>query len=459
MKRIRQETTGEKVYRYRGVIFVIAVPFALICIVLGLMPRFSDPNSPLTAPVRRYDPENAEGERYAVVFDAGSTGSRVHVFRFNSMMDLVQISGQIEIFEQRKPGLSSFHDNPQAGAESLRPLFDVAKAAVPEELQPSTPLFIGATAGLRMLPGDEAENLLTEVRKLAHEYSFSFKDEDCKIIDGTDEGVYIWVTVNSLLGNLGKSYDETAGVVDLGGGSVQMTYAVSDEVAAKAPEGFIRSLNLRGHAYHVYVHSYLSYGLMAARAEVLKAGRVASSCISEGFRGNYTYNNKVYPAFSEENGSDVRKCTRIATQALRTEVACDYDKCTFGGVWAGASSAGGPKILYLASYFWDRARQLGIITDMDAKQVDLKLNQFSRASREVCDTPFAEMGTKFPNTEPKDRPFLCLDICFCVSLLREGFGLPEGKDVTVIKQIEYEGKDVEVAWSLGAAIEALGAKR
>ena len=62
------------------------------------------------------------------------------------------------------------------------------------------------------------------------------------------------VTVNYLLGNLGKDTSETAGVVDLGGGSVQMTYAVPASVASSAPEGYIRQLSGLGKTYNVYVH-------------------------------------------------------------------------------------------------------------------------------------------------------------------------------------------------------------
>lgn len=72
-----------------------------------------------------------DGHKYAIVFDAGSTGSRVHVFRFDAggAGELALVD---DTFEQLKPGLSSFAKEPEKGAESLKPLLAIAMKTVPE---------------------------------------------------------------------------------------------------------------------------------------------------------------------------------------------------------------------------------------------------------------------------------------------------------------------------------------
>ena len=77
---------------------------------------------------------------------------------------------------------------------------------------------------------------------------------------GTDEGGFAWLTLNYLLGHLGKSEAETIAAIDLGGGSVQQAFALTAAEAKEAPSGYVTELSGGGKDYSVYVHrcSHLS---------------------------------------------------------------------------------------------------------------------------------------------------------------------------------------------------------
>jgi apyrase len=172
-----------------------------------------------------------------VVFDAGSTGSRVHVFRFSQRSQGLELIS--DTFEQLKPGLgdSGWNTDPKRAAASLKPLLEKAIEAVPTDQQFSTPVELRATAGLRLLPGQAAEDILREVIQLLVQSPFQLVTDGVTIMDGVDEGAYAWLTLNYLLGKTGRPAKELVGAIDLGGGSVQQAFALDDATAASAPPG------------------------------------------------------------------------------------------------------------------------------------------------------------------------------------------------------------------------------
>lgn len=161
----------------------------------------------------------------------------MHVFKFATTEEGLVLKS--DVFEQLKPGLgdSGWATEPARAAASLGPLLKKAIAAVPAKHRATTPIELRATAGLRLLPGGAADQILDEVGKVLAESPFMVIPEGVSIMDGVDEGAYAWLTLNYLLGNTGKPMEQLVGAIDLGGGSIQQAFAVPEKVASGAPPG------------------------------------------------------------------------------------------------------------------------------------------------------------------------------------------------------------------------------
>ncbi|RRT77469.1 hypothetical protein B296_00016722, partial [Ensete ventricosum] len=305
------------------------------------------------------------------------------------------------------------------------------------------------------------------VRDLLQEKSsLELVDDWVTILSGYQEGSYLWVAINYLLGHLGNKYSESIGVVDLGGGSVQMAYAISEKAAANAPnvtsgeETYVKELFLQGAKYYLYVHSYLNYGLLAARAQILKvATNSYSYCILGGYNGVYDYGGELYNASSSPSGSSFTKCRSQVIKALKINEPCKYSKCTFGGVWNGGGGAG-QKTLYAASYFFDRPSDVGFV-DPAATSAMARPSDFKEAAKHACKVTMNNVETKYPSVCKNDLPYVCMDVVYQYTLLVNGFGLKPQQNITLVRQVQYGDSDFfgEAAWPLGSAIEAVTSEK
>lgn len=218
--------------------------------------------------------------KYAIVFDAGSTGSRVHVYEFqfcgDQLLHLVD-----EVFEQTKPGLSAFPEDPDEAVQSLVPLLRQAWRRVPRNLRRCTPIVLKATAGLRLLPSEKVANILGSIKSWFDDQPFhlpssnsGFSSDPVSVIDGSEEAVSAWISVNFLQGHIGperantnNSTIVTSVVLEVGGGSAQIVFDQTETKSIDYPGGVV-DLKFFGRPFQLYQHSFLGYGLMEARKSV-----------------------------------------------------------------------------------------------------------------------------------------------------------------------------------------------
>ncbi|XP_028278619.1 ectonucleoside triphosphate diphosphohydrolase 6-like isoform X1 [Parambassis ranga] len=392
------------------------------------LPPQHQPSSDRTADDR---PSSSSGLdfQYGIMFDAGSTGTRVHIFKFQ-MENTEAPKLAEETFRAIKPGLSAYADDPQKCTTGIMELLEVAQSSIPSSLWTSTPVVLRATAGLRLLPGEKADHLLDRVRALFQESPFLSREDSVSIMDGTDEGISAWITVNFLTGGLHSADSPTVGILDLGGGSTQITFSPQDEKTIQtSPIDYIRSFQVFHSTHTVYTHSYLGLGLMSARLAILGgvdapplggSTELVSPCLAPEYSGRWEHADVVYTVKGQKAGEPAYEACLAKVEKVL------YRKVTRASEAADAD-------FYAFSYYYDRAVDLGAIEEKSGGAI--RVSEYMDAAKRVCGS--LSFGPQ--------NPFLCLDLVY-ISVLLQQLGFPPHKHLQLARTINR----VETSWALGA---------
>ncbi|KAM8945474.1 ectonucleoside triphosphate diphosphohydrolase 6 [Pelodytes ibericus] len=387
-------------------------------------------SSMITAGIGRERVSNKDEIFYGIMFDAGSTGTRIHIYRF-SRTTTGAPHLEHETFKAIEPGLSAYADNPDEIAAGINELLDIAKKEIPEHLHESTPLVLKATAGLRLLPGEKAQKLLNKVKEVFESSPFLVGKDSVSIMNGTDEGIFAWITVNFLTGSLTNHEAKLAGMLDLGGGSTQITfYPYYKETFPSAPAGYITAFKLFNATYTLYSHSYLGLGLMSARLVIMggvegkplnEGEELVSTCITPGYVTEFNQAGITYKIKGKDADLPLyESCSQRISKILGEKVhkATEVSNLFF----------------YTFSYYYDRA--------VDAQLIDpehggsIKVKDFETAAKRECDVLAKTPGK---------HPFLCMDLTY-ITFLLDQLGFPKDKDLKLVNKINK----VETSWALGA---------
>ena len=87
-------------------------------------------------------------------------------------------------------GISSYVDKPSEASTYIEPLLDFAAFHIPQHKHRETPLYILATAGMRMLSKVDQDAILDDLRvDVSLKYSFQFASSHVEVITGKQEGM------------------------------------------------------------------------------------------------------------------------------------------------------------------------------------------------------------------------------------------------------------------------------
>ncbi|CAH8362015.1 unnamed protein product [Eruca vesicaria subsp. sativa] len=391
--------------------------------------------------------------RYSVIIDAGSSGTRVHLFRYwiesgKPVFDF----GEVNYLSLKlTPGLSAYADNPVEANTMVAHLVDFAKIFIPVGVLKVTDIRLMATAGMRLLNETVQQQILEVTRKVLRSSGFMFRDEWASVISGSDEGIYAWVIANYALGSLGGDPFQTTGIVELGGASAQVTFVSSEFV----PPEFSRTISYGNVAYKIYSHSFLHYGQDTAQEDLYKSlqnsgkGTVIDPCTPKGYTAGKKSLNDSFGILAEESrltatvqaAGNFSQCRSLTFAMLQKgKENCPYKHCSIGSTFTPNLQG---KFLAKEQFY-----HTSKFFELEEKAW---LSKMIPAAKSFCGEEWSKLKEKYPTIKDRYLHGYCFSSAYIVSMLHDSLGF--ALDDERIKFAEKAGaKNTPLDWALGAFI-------
>lgn len=339
------------------------------------------------------------------VVDAGSSGSRLHVYSAHYEANHLPTFRE-EWSKKINPGISSVLFEQESVNIYLNQLFKDAP------ILESVPLYFYATAGMRLQSQPRQEQLYSLISNWFQQQT-SWQLIEAKTITGQDEGLYGWLAVNYQLNTL-SGEKPPVGVLDMGGASVQIAFPVKKKLTQ---ESNFKSIDLYGHHYDLFIHSFLGLG----QNELAHQFLTNPECFS---------NNYSTPEQTPGQG-DAIQCSQSITHLINR---VQHVKQLIY-----------PNRLFKSNNQWF---VLGGLAEL-AKSPIFSLNtEFSSeqlidvADQRICKQEWAELSMQYPNDGYVYED--CLLASYYYSLITEGYGFRTNE------RLNYSSENND--WTIGVLL-------
>ena len=355
--------------------------------------------------------------KYTIIVDAGSSGTRLHIYRYQKFHDLFMNIFIREIYrEKRQECLDNFAEQPEMVGPFLKPMLDNAlKVFKVKAIQPSeVSIHVLGTAAMRQLNPDKQNAIYAEIKKyIDSHYPFSTKNSYFRSITGQNEGLFSWIDVNYLLKRF-LGFRRALGMLDMGGQSTQFTVSIP----ATMKKNFLtKKFVINKKIYHVFSKTYLGFGLDAMRSK-LSSGEQYSACYPRGY----------YYA-GQQGHFDFDKCCNYIHDFLEHSPEMKQVPQIENGHY---TTVGG---FFLTLEFF---HYYPYMNEKVLKQHILG----------ICEQPWLEMKRKYPKQYKLEAQ--CANMMYLYDLLLHVYNLKLNQ-IKIVKQIGGH----ETSWTRGALIYVL----
>jgi apyrase len=367
--------------------------------------------------------DRANSAEYALVIDAGSSGSRIHLYKWlfedDAPIPLIEEIPLEKGCKKTEPGLSDVQSRDIG--KSLGPLIKCARSGLDDRVEDleKIPLYLMATAGMRLLESENKsghDDRIERVRAYLEGAPFDFRH--ASTIDAREEAIYAWVAANYLNGSLGEASEKsTIGILELGGASGQIAFVPQDPKSED-----IEVIHISGSKYKVYARGYDGVG----KDKVTKAFENEKLCFPRNFE-------MVRGGVGKGNHDDCRSeiieyfenTKEPAFRQLREETPPEAD-----GRFVAISN-----FLFTPNLFGQK-----YVMDYD---------ELRSAGSKFCSKDWMTILEEYSDQKPEHLRGHCLMAAYIPVLLSKGFGV---EDHYGRVRLRLGGSKADVDWTLGALI-------
>ncbi|KAK4662911.1 Golgi apyrase [Podospora pseudopauciseta] len=399
--------------------------------------------------------------RWGVILDAGSSGTRLHIYRWKdpekalkgaSKHDLASLPKLMteKIWTKKiRPGISTFGEKvDKVGPDHLQSLIDHALEIIPKDKIRDTPIFLMATAGVRLLPAVQQSALTREVcYYLRSNTQFSLPDCDMhiQVIKGETEGLYGWIASNYLLGGFdnpdkhqhGKGH-HTYGFLDMGGASAQIAFAPNATEAEKHADDLkllrLRTLDGSPVEYKVFTTTWLGFGVNQARESYVESledlypsssTELPDPCLPKGLRT--TLDGVPVKTPKPKNTTLIGtghfdECLKKTYPLLGKDKPCSDNPCLINGQHVPAIDFDVNHFIGVSEY-WHTTH--GVFGGKDDKAYDF--TTYQKRVKDYCSQDWTSISKGLnPKKEhaAKNAQEACFKASWLINVLHDGIGVP-----------------------------------
>ncbi|XP_078071646.1 ectonucleoside triphosphate diphosphohydrolase 3 [Mustelus asterias] len=406
------------------------------------------------------------GFKYGIVFDAGASRTTVYVYNWPAeKMNNTGVVNESHVCHVEGPDISSYDSDPAQAAHSLQKCLNETMEKIPEDKHNSTPLYFGATAGMRLLQIENAKvatRILMEIKAYLQSSPFDLKD--VKVISGKEEAIYGWITANYLLDNFSQRRTwkqptrlftmKTTGTLDLGGASTEIAFV--PERYAYVNETI--TITLYSYNFKVYIQSLACYGRDEAekmyRARVIWDSKNASSIEDPCIPSNYNLTlqlRKIFdglcPGVKIPNGYD--RDNNITFIGIGKPRLCEDKLFSMFNFTSINSEGNWIQRKHLPEFRGNFVAFSGFYYTMQALNLSnyFSMKTFTLTVQDFCQKNWDQVQQLFPNVKDSFRGSYCFNAIYVYTLLKRGYNFDQVSWNRI--NFQEETRSSSFGWALG----------